>query len=134
MAGLSFGLIYMCRITPISANSCLRRQMKKIANQIFNCGFQNLSILDIARTVKKVVEEEFPEKGSIPIEVTTSNDLRSYHINSDKIKRVLGFEPKHTIEDAVRDLCDAFRQGKLPNSFDDDTYYNVRTMKAAGAK
>ena len=93
-----------------------------------------MSILDIAKTVKRVVEEEFPEKGDIPIEVTTSNDLRSYHINSGKIKRVLGFAPKHSIEDAVRDLCDAFRRGKLPNSFDDDTYYNVRTMKAVGAK
>ena len=88
----------------------------------------------IAKAVKKVVEEEFPEKGSIPIEVTSSNDLRSYHINSGKIKRVLGFEPKHSVEDAVRDLCEAFRQGKLPNSFEDDRYYNVRTMKAAGAK
>jgi nucleoside-diphosphate-sugar epimerase len=106
----------------------------KVANQIFNCGFQNLSILDIAKTVKEVVEKEFPERGSIPIEVTSSNDLRSYHINSDKIRRVLGFEPKHSIEDAVRDLCAAFRDGKLPNSFDDDRYYNVRTMKAGGAK
>ena len=107
---------------------------EKIANQIFNCGVQNLSIMDIAKAVKKVVEEEFPEKGSIPIEVTSSNDLRSYHINSGKIKRILGFEPKHTVEDAVRGLCAAFRTGKLPNSFDDDRYYNVRTMKAAGAK
>lgn len=107
---------------------------EKIANQIFNCGFQNLSISDIALAVKKVVQEEFPEKGDIPIETTSSNDLRSYHINSGKIKRALGFEPKHSIEDAVRDLCTAFRQGKLPNSFDDDRYYNVRTMKAAGAQ
>jgi len=112
----------------------LTAPVEKIANQIFNCGFQNMSILDIAKTVKRVVEEEFPEKGDIPIEVTTSNDLRSYHINSGKIKRVLGFAPKHSIEDAVRDLCDAFRRGKLPNSFDDDAYYNVRTMKAVGAK
>jgi nucleoside-diphosphate-sugar epimerase len=107
---------------------------EKISNQVFNCGFQNLSILEIAQAVKKVVQEEFPEKGDIPIETTTSNDSRSYHINSSKIKRVLGFEPKFSVEDAVRDLCKAFRQGKLPNSFDDDRYYNVRTMKAAGAK
>lgn len=107
---------------------------EKVANQVFNCGFQNLSIMDIAKTVKQVVEEEFPEKGDIPIEVTTSNDLRSYHINSDKIGRILGFTPKYSIEDAIRDLCAAFRQDKLPNSFNDDTYYNVRTMKAIGAK
>jgi nucleoside-diphosphate-sugar epimerase len=107
---------------------------EKVSNQIFNCGSQNLSIMDIAKVVKKVVEQEFPEKGDIPIEVTSSDDLRSYHISSGKIKRILGFEPKHLVEDAVRDLCDAFRKGKLPNSFDDDRYFNVRTMKAVGAK
>ena len=107
---------------------------EKIANQIFNCGFQNLSINDIAQVVKRVVEEEFPDNGTIPIETTTSDDLRSYHINSSKIKRALGFEPKYSVEDAVRGLCKAFREGKLPKSFDDDRYFNVRTMKAAGAK
>ena len=90
--------------------------------------------MDIALIVKKVVEEEFPERGAIPIDVTTSDDPRSYHINSQKIKRVLGFEPRHSIEEAVRGLCKAFREGKLPNSFDDNKYFNVRTMKAVGAK
>lgn len=107
---------------------------EKIANQVFNCGFQNMSIMNIALIVKKVVEEEFPEKGEIPIDVTTSDDPRSYHINSQKIKRVLGFEPRHSIEEAVRGLCKAFREGKLPASFDDNKYFNVRTMKAVGAK
>jgi len=107
---------------------------EKIRNEVFNCGFQNMSIMDIAKTVKKVVEKHFPEKGDIPIEVTTSDDPRSYHINSEKIHRVLGFKPKHSIEEAVIDLCGAFKDGKLPNSFDDDKYFNVRTMKAAELK
>ncbi len=107
---------------------------EKIANEVFNVGFQNMTIMDIAKTVKKVVEDIYPEKGDLPIEVTESDDKRSYHINSDKIKRVLGFEPKYTVEDAVRDLCKAFEAGKLPNSFDDDKYFNIRTMKAIGAK
>lgn len=106
----------------------------KIANETFNCGFQNMSIMAIAQIVKRVVEEVFPEKGSIPIDVTTSDDPRSYHINSEKIYKALGFKPKYSIEDAVRGLCTAFRQGKLPNSFDDNKYFNVRTMKAIGAK
>ena len=106
----------------------------KIANQIFNCGFQNMSIIDIAKAVKKVVEEVFPEKGDIPLEISESNDPRSYHINSEKIFLTLGFKPKHSVEDAVRDLCQAFKEGKIPNSFDDNRYYNVRTMKAIGAK
>ncbi len=107
---------------------------EKIADNVFNVGTQNMSILDIARTVKKVVEEVFPEKGDIPIEVTESDDKRSYHINSDKIKRVLGFEPSYSVEDAVRGLCQAFTEGKLPNSFHDDKYYNLRTMKAINAQ
>jgi dTDP-D-glucose 4,6-dehydratase len=51
------------------------------------------------------------------------------HINSDKIKRVLGYQPQHTIEDAVRELCQAFLARKLPNSMEDDCYYNVRLLK-----
>jgi nucleoside-diphosphate-sugar epimerase len=107
---------------------------EKIDGEIFNIGFENHSIADLARAVKKVVEQEFPEKGEIGIVTTPSDDNRSYHVNSDKVSRVLGFAPKRTIEDAVRDLCRAFRAGKLPNSFEDDWYYNVRTMKKIGAK
>jgi len=107
---------------------------EKVANERFNVGFQNMSIIDIAKTVKAVVEETYPDKGDIPIVITESNDKRSYHINSEKIKTQLGFKPQHTVEDAVRDLCQAFEAGKLPNSFDDDKYYNIRTMQAIGAK
>lgn len=102
---------------------------EKVANQIFNCGYQNMSIMEIAHMVKKVVEQEFPQKAPIDIVTTPTDDNRSYHINSDKIKKTLGFVPKHTIEEAVRDLCRAFRAGKIPNSFSDDRFYNVRTLK-----
>jgi nucleoside-diphosphate-sugar epimerase len=102
---------------------------EKIANQIFNCGYQNMTIMEIAQMVKKVVEQEFPEKAPIEIVTTPTDDNRSYHINSDKIRNVLGFTPKHTIEEAVRDLCRAFRDGKISNSFSDDRFYNVRTLK-----
>ena len=101
----------------------------KIANEIFNVGYQNLSIMDIAKLVKRVVEVEFPEKGAIDIVTTPTDDNRSYHINSDKIRRVLDFVPRHTIEEAVRDLCGAFRDGRLSNSMVDDIFYNVLRMK-----
>ncbi len=106
---------------------------EKIAGKTFNCGFQNMSIMEIAQIVKRIVEEEMPEKGEIDIVTTPTDDIRSYHINSDKIRRELGFEVRHTIEDAVRDLCRAFKDGRLPNSMTDDGYYNVRTMKALEA-
>ena len=102
---------------------------EKIAGEIFNAGYQNQSIMEIATIVKKVTQEEFAEKGEIPIVTTPSNDNRSYRITSDKIAAKLGFTPKRTIEDAVRDLCRAFRAGKLPNSMADDRYYNVKVLK-----
>lgn len=102
---------------------------EKIANEIFNVGYQNMSIMDIALLVKRVVQKEFPEKGNIEVVTTPSDDNRSYHINSDKVRRVLGFAPNRSVEDAVRDLCVAFRDGRLPNSMTDDIYYNVRRMK-----
>jgi len=107
----------------------LEAPAEKIANQIFNVGYQNMSIMDLAHMVKRVVEEEFPGRPPIEIVTTPSDDNRSYHINSDKIFRVLGYKPRHTIEEAVRDLCRAFREGRLPNSMNDDWYYNVRTLK-----
>jgi len=107
---------------------------ERIAGQIFNVGHQNLSIARIAEIVRDVVEAEFPERKPIGIETTSSNDPRSYHINSDKIHRVLGYRPRRGVEDAVRDLCRAFKEGKLPRSLEDDRYFNVRRMKAAEAR
>ena len=106
----------------------------KIKDQIFNVGYQNLSIAKIADKVKKVVEDYFPEIGSIDIETTTSDDNRSYHINSDKISRELGFVPKLAVEDAVKDLCKAFKKNKIQNSFEDIKYFNVKKIKSLNAK
>jgi nucleoside-diphosphate-sugar epimerase len=102
---------------------------ERIAGEIFNAGYQNQSIMEIAKTVQEVVQEAFPEKGDIPIVTTPSNDTRSYRITSSKVSAKLGFEPKRTIEDAVRDLCKAFKEGRLPNSLTDERYFNVRMLK-----
>lgn len=107
---------------------------KKIAGQIFNAAYQNMSIMDIAQNAKKIVEREFPDKGTIDIVTAPTDDIRSYHVNSDKIKQLLGFVPKRTVEDAIHDLCTSFREGKLPNSMTDDIYYNVRRMKTLRAE
>jgi len=92
-----------------------------------------MKIKDIAVLVRQVVAEVFPDRAGVEIVTTPSNDLRSYHINSDKIRRFLGYTPKRSVEDAVRDLCKAFKSGALPNSLDDDLYYNVRRMKVTKA-
>ncbi|MDC0634178.1 SDR family oxidoreductase [Planktomarina sp.] len=107
---------------------------EKVQNEVFNVGFQNMSIADLALLVKQVVEAEFLDKPDISIVTTPSDDNRSYHINSDKITRVLGFKPKYNIEDAIRHLCEAFKEGKLPNSMTDINYYNVKTLLAREAE
>jgi nucleoside-diphosphate-sugar epimerase len=107
---------------------------EKIHGETFNVAFQNRSIADIALIVRKVVQQEMPRKGEIEIVTTPTDDNRSYHVNSDKIRRALGYRPKRTLEDAVRDLARAFRNHLLPSSFEDARYYNVRTMKMIEAK
>jgi nucleoside-diphosphate-sugar epimerase len=102
---------------------------ERIANETFNVGYQNLSLMEIAELVRRVVSEEMPERKKVDIVTTPTDDIRSYHINSGKIKQVLGYAPRHTIEDAVRELCRAFATNKIPNSMEDDRYYNVRLLK-----
>ena len=105
----------------------------KIAGQTFNVGHQNLKISEIAEVVRDVVQAEFPDRPALEIVRTETNDNRSYHINSERIARVLGYRPQRSIADAVRDLCAAFKAGKLPDSMANDWYYNVRYIKARKA-
>ena len=100
---------------------------KKIQNQIFNVGHQNLSIENIAKKVKKIVVKQFAYK-NIDIEYKQTNDKRSYHINSDKISRILNFRPKKSIEDAIKEICDAFKKNKFTNPMKNEKYYNVKIL------
>ena len=111
----------------------LTADKKKIENKIFNVGFQNMSINEIANLVKKVVQNEFGNEKDIKIVKSRTDDNRSYHINSDKIKNELGFAPKRSIGQAVSDLCFAFKKGLLPDSFSNDIYFNVKRLKGIKA-
>lgn len=102
---------------------------EKINNQTFNVGYQNMSISEISEIVKRVVQKEFSLYKEIPIITTKSEDNRSYHINSDKIKQILGFKPNRSVEDAVRELCTSFKKGLFKNSIDNDLYFNVKRLK-----
>jgi len=102
---------------------------EKIQKQIFNVGNENLTISAIAEIVRKVVLRNFPEKTNLEVIQSASDDNRSYHINSDKIEKVLGFRASRTVEDAVQELCEAFKIGTLPNSLTDEKYFNVKTLK-----
>ncbi len=107
---------------------------EKIAGQTFNAGYENHSVANLALLVKKTVEREMPFLGPINITTSPSNDLRSYHVTSAKIEKVLGYKPRRDVDEAVRDLCKAFQWGLLPNSLDDDKYFNVKRVKKLDIK
>lgn len=102
---------------------------ERIAGKTYNAGYQNHTIAEIAETVRDVVQREVPSREKIEIVTVPSNDPRSYHISSEKIKQELGFVARRTVEDAVRDLVAAFRAGKLPHAMTDIRYYNIKTMQ-----
>lgn len=111
----------------------LERSDHAIAGQIFNAAYQNHTVAELAEIVREVVEREMPGE-PIRIETSPSNDLRSYHVSSSKIAQQLGYVPRRSIEDAVRDLCQAFTAGRCPNSLTDDRYINVRMIKRWAAE
>ena len=84
---------------------------------VYNAGFENISIMDIAKMVTQYIPVE--------ITVTPSNDPRSYRINSDKLLAT-GFRPKKTVSDAIREIIEKHRAGELQ---DEDRYYNLRWME-----
>lgn len=96
---------------------------EKIAGKIWNAGYENHTISDIAGMVKNVIGPQ------VNIVTTPTDDLRSYHISSEKIKNDIGFVANHTIEDAVKDLKAAFDRGDIPNSLTDPKYFNVKLMQ-----
>jgi nucleoside-diphosphate-sugar epimerase len=102
---------------------------KLIAGEAFNAACENHTVAELAGIVRRVVEDEYPEKAPIRVETAASNDNRSYHISSRKITAKLGWRPRRTIEDAVRDLCRAFKAGQYPDSMTNDNYINVRAVK-----
>jgi nucleoside-diphosphate-sugar epimerase len=94
-----------------------------VDGKVWNAGYHNLKVMEIA---EKVREEIGPK---VEIVVTPTDDHRSYHVSSERIRRDLGFSARRTVEDAIVDLRDAFAAGKVPNSMTDDRYYNIKRMQ-----
>ena len=106
---------------------------EKIAGETFNVGQQNLRVSEIAEMISKVVSDEIHGgKAVIPIVTQSSTDNRSYHVNSDKIFNVLGFRPKHTVEDAIRDMCIHFQTGKWKDALENPIFTNVKQLVDKG--
>lgn len=84
---------------------------------VFNAGFENISILEIAQTIVKTIPAE--------IVITPSNDPRSYRLSSQKL-RATGFEPQYCVADAIAEVTAAFHEGRLKL---EDRWFNIKTMK-----
>ena len=94
----------------------------KVSGQIFNAGYENQTVNHLAQLVKRVIGDD------VKIKKITSDDNRSYHISSDKIKNVLKFSTEKTTEDAVRDLKDAFDKKILNETLTNEKYFNIKRM------
>jgi nucleoside-diphosphate-sugar epimerase len=99
-----------------------------IDGKVFNAGYDNQTVSEIAESVRQQVGED------VGITTTPTDDRRSYHISSGKIKRELGFVPRLSIKDAVADLVAAFGAGKIPNAMTDIRYYNIKQMETSKLK
>lgn len=107
----------------------LEEPHEEIVGKVFNAGWDNMTIMEIAKLVQEVVGQA---KGkNIPIKVSPTNDLRSYHISSEKIKKELGWQPQKTVKDAICELVSAYSQGLISNP-DDPKYSNVKKMQRLG--
>ena len=96
---------------------------ERVSGKVWNAGYHNLKVREIAEMVRNEVGK------NVDIVVTPSDDHRSYHVSSEKIKRELGFSAKRTVSDAIIDLKSAFGAGKVPNAATDDRYYNIKRMQ-----
>ncbi len=102
----------------------IKAPKSKVSGEIFNVGYENYSVLELANTVKKAIGDDVSLKSS------PTDDNRSYHISSKKIKKTLSFETKFTITNAVMDLKKAFESQLLPDSFTNEKYFNIKRMKS----
>ncbi|MEM1179964.1 MAG: SDR family oxidoreductase [Acidobacteriota bacterium] len=101
----------------------LRAPAVQIRGEAWNVGYQNHAVGVIAEKVRDTLG------GDIDIRVEPSDDLRSYHIESSKIDRVLGFRPRRTLEDAILGLTRAHRQGLLVDALENPKFHNIRRMQ-----
>ncbi len=101
---------------------------EKIAGEIFNVGFQNMSVLEIANMVKNNM------KKNIDLKIEKTDDNRSYHISSNKILNKLNFKTSFTVENAIQDLIKSFNNNLFKNSLENENYFNIKKMNSINLK
>ena len=100
----------------------LEAPLHLVSGEIFNVGDENLTVNEIALSVKKIFKE------NIIIEKSYSEDNRSYHVSSSKIKKQLNFNLNYNVIDGIKSLINAFSTKKIKNTMSDDSYYNLKVI------
>tara|TARA_B100000989_G_C19521276_1_gene464279 strand:+ start:648 stop:1637 length:990 start_codon:yes stop_codon:yes gene_type:complete len=102
----------------------LNQEEKKVSGKVYNVGYENFPVIEIAKMVKNVIGDD------VNILKKESNDNRSYHISSKKIYNEIGFYPKFTIEDAIKDLKNCFEKKILSDPLNNEFYFNIKRMNS----
>jgi len=100
----------------------------KINGEIFNVGFENQTVDELAIMVKNVIGND------VNIRKIKSNDDRSYHMSSEKIRSILNFKPAYTIPDAILDLKSVFEKKILKDCLHNSQYFNVKKIQEINFK
>lgn len=101
---------------------------EKINGKIFNIGFENLSVNQLAYEVQKVIGTD------VQIKKLPTNDNRSYHISSKKIQDELGFVANFSILNAIEDLKYVFEKKLLADCLTNENYFNIKKMQSINLK
>ena len=94
------------------------KKLDSLPSGFYNAGFENISINEIAQKV----QSKLPDA---KIEITPSNDPRSYRQCSDKLLS-LGFIPEKNVDDAISEIISAYENGNLN---DNETCFSVKFLK-----
>lgn len=92
---------------------------KNIKFGIFNIGFENLSILQIARKISKKIKTKIIIKKTI-------NDKRSYSLDSSRLFKT-GYRPKKRINDAISELIILYKKKIL---LDKPSFHSIKWLKS----
>ena len=106
----------------------INMENEKINGKIFNIGFENLTVNQLASEVQKVIGSD------VKIKKLPTNDNRSYHISSKKIQDELGFVTNFSILNAIEDLKHAFEKKFLSDCLINENYFNIKKMQSINLK
>jgi nucleoside-diphosphate-sugar epimerase len=106
----------------------LNSEFKKVNGEVFNVGFENKTVNELAFEVKRIIGKD------VVVKKFSSNDNRSYHISSEKISKNLNFKSEHSIADSITDLRNAFKKKLLTNCLENENYFNIKKMNSINLK